>query len=273
MIIFKHPAEIMLSPKPASRIVFCHLRLTASLLLVFLIFTLAANAQSVGAVEYKSQEVSEVDGIPVLIKHLPDWRVAQPHATFATDPEKLRDALGDRAILNDIDFSVGTEAVTAQYDAGKLLIIEYTSPQGSVEADRLFNERLSGMNDPSTVYRRIGNYNAFVFDTADVAAANALLDQVKYEKEIHWLGDNPFRITAERAFVLTTADLFLSTVMIIVIGIGLSIFGGIVAGYAFFYAREHKRAQFAAFSDAGGMTRLNLDGYTPDILPERLLKD
>jgi hypothetical protein len=73
--------------------------------------------------------------------------------------------------------------------------------------------------------------------------------------------------------VLTTADLFLSTVMIIVIGICLSIFGGIIAGYIFYYAREHKRAQFATFSDAGGMTRLNLDGYTPDILPERLLKD
>jgi hypothetical protein len=27
------------------------------------------------------------------------------------------------------------------------------------------------------------------------------------------------------------------------------------------------------FTDAGGMTRLNLDGFTPDIIPDRLLKD
>ena len=246
---------------------------TAPLLLLFHIFTLVSMAQAVGAVEYKSQEVSEVDGIPVLIKHLPDWEAVKGSTTFATEREKLKDALGERPVLSDIDFSVGTEAVTAQYDAGRLLIIEYTSPQASVEADSIFTARLSETNDPSIIYRRIGNYNAFVFDAPDPAAANALLDQVKYEKEIHWLGDNPFHISAERAFVLTTADLFLSTVMVIVIGIGLSIFGGIIAGYVYFYAREHKRAQFAAFSDAGGMTRLNLDGYTPDILPERMLED
>lgn len=244
-----------------------------SFLLLFLTLTIVSSAQPVGAVEYKSQEVSEVDGIPVLIKHLPDWEAAQPRVTFATNLETLKWVLGDRAILNDIDFTAGTEAVSAPYDAGRLLIIEYTSPQASVEADNLFTARLYESGDPTTVYRRIGNYNVFVFDAADPAAANALLDQIKYEKEIHWLGDNPFRITAERAFVLTTADLFLSTVMVIVIGIVLSIFGGVIAGYVFYYLREHKRAQLATFSDAGGMTRLNLDGYTPDIIPERLLKD
>ena len=263
----------MLFIKPALRTFFAYFAFALPCLLVFLTFSLSATGQSVGAVEYKSQEVSEVDGIPVLIKHLPGWETAQKRATFATDLEKLKDALGERPILQDIDFAVGTEAVTAPYDAGRLLIVEYTSPQGSVEADTLFTARLNRANDPSTVYRRIGNYNAFVFDVTDPGAANALLDEVKYEKEIHWLGDNPFHISAERAFVLSTADLFVSTVMIIVIGIGLSIFGGIIAGYAFFYAREHKRSQFATFSDAGGMTRLNLDGYTPDIVPERLLKD
>ncbi len=273
MIKFKHPAQIMLKIKLVQRTFSGSLTLFASFLLLFLTFTIVTNAQPVGAVEYKSQEVSEVDGIPVLIKHLPDWEAARPSATFATNVDELKNALGDRAILNDIDFTAGTEAVTAPYDAGRLLIIEYTSPQASVEADNLFTARLYESGDSSTVYRRIGNYNVFVFDVTDYTAANALIDQVKYEKQIHWLGDNPFRISAERAFVLTTSDLFLSTVMVIVIGIGLSLVGGVIAGYIFFYLREQKRSQLTTFSDAGGMTRLNLDGFTPDIIPEKLLKD
>jgi hypothetical protein len=260
-------------PAPIQPTSSSYLTRTLSLILVAIICSLPAISQSVGAVEYKSQEVSEVDGLPVLLKHLPDWESARERATFATNSEKLKDALGQRPYLDEIDFTAGTEAVTAPYDAGKLLIIEYSSAQASIEADALFTARVNELGDSSTVYRRIGNYNVFVFDAVGPAAANALIDQVKYEKQIHWLGDNPFHISAERAFVLTTADLFLSTVMVIVIGIGLSIFGGIVAGYLFYHIREQRRSQFATFSDAGGMTRLNLDGYTPDIAPERLLKD
>lgn len=229
-----------------------------------------ASAQSNTTPKYKSQEISEIDGIPVLLKHLPDWENVRERAVFATDGETLKTALGERSVLTAIDFAVGTEAVTAQYDAGKLLIIEYTSPQGSIDADTKFNEILS--NDVgSTVYRRIGNYNAFVFDASDEDAANALLDQVKYEKQIQWLGDNPFIISAERAFVLTTSDIFMSTVIVIVIGIGISIVSGLIAGFIYFQTRERRRAAMTAFTDAGGMTRLNLDGFTPEIQPNKLL--
>ena len=229
-----------------------------------------ASAQSNTMPKYKSQEVSESDGVPVLLKHLPDWEIVRERAVFATDGETLKTALGDRAVLGIIDFAAGTEAVTAQYDAGKLLIIEYTSPQASIDADTKFTEILATEND-ATVYRRIGNYNAFVLDVTDETGANALLDQVKYEKQVQWLGDNPFRISAERAFVLTTADIFLSTVLVIVIGIGISIIGGLIVGIVYFQTRERRRAALTSFTDAGGMTRLNLDGFTPDIQPERLL--
>lgn len=238
-----------------------------SVLTFLTVISLPAAAQGVGAVEYKSQEVSEVDGIPVLIKHLPEWESLREQTTFATTIPELKNALGDRPILDLIDFSAGTEAVTAPYPAGKLLIIEYTSPQGSVSADNLFTAWLSEYGDRTTAYRRIGNYNAFVFDTNDSTAANSLLDQVKYEKQIHWLGDNPFRISAERAFVITTADIFLSTVIVIIMGMAFAIVCGIAAGFIFFNFRERKRARFTTFSDAGGMTRLNLDGYTPEIIP------
>jgi hypothetical protein len=215
--------------------------------------------------------VSESDGIPVLIKHLPEWESVRGQTTFAADANTLRAALGGRPVLDQIDFAGGTEAVTATYPAGRLLIVEFTSPQASIDADDHIRAALAG--DPSTVYRRIGNYNAFVFDATDAAAANALLDQVKYEKTVQWLGRNPYQISAERAFVIGTTDLFISTVLIVVMGIGFSLVAGLFTGYLFFLLREKRRSRLAAFTDAGGMTRLNLDGFTPDIMPKGFLND
>jgi len=235
--------------------------------LLIAVMTVSGIAQTAATPKYKSQELSEVDGVPVLVKHLPDWESHKDSTVFAAKPGELETALGQRPILAQIDFTAGTEAVTAQYPAGRLLIVEYTSPQASVEADQLFSQ----LADDTMVYRRIGNYNAFVLDVSDRNSANALLDSVKYEKNIQWLGNNPFRISAERAFAITTADIFMSTLIVILIGIGLSIVGGIAAGFIFFAARERHRRSMPTFSDAGGMIRLNLDGLTPDIMPDRML--
>lgn len=241
-----------------------------SLLLTSLL-TLSATGQANRSIPYKASEVSENDGLPVLFRHLPDWETVRGQSRFATNAADLKGVLGDRPVIDLIDFSIGAEAVTAQYPAGKLLIVEFATPQASIESDADFTAKLAETNDASTVYRRIGNYNAFVFDAADPAAANALLDQVKYEKHVQWLGKNPFLVTPERAFVLQTSDLFLSTVLVILIGIGFSIVGGILVGLLFFRVRNQRRAAMPTFTDAGGMTRLNLDGFTPDIAEPRLL--
>lgn len=239
------------------------------------VITAAATgyAQATPTPAYQSQEVSEADGIPVLIKHLPEWEKVRNTTAFAKDPAELKAALGEMPILDLIDFTAGTEAVSAVYPTGRLLIVEFTSPQGSVDADTKIVESLAAANDGKTAYRRIGNYNVFVFGANDITAANTLIDQVKYEKNIQWLGDNPFRITAERAFILTTSDIFLSTVLVIVLGIAFAIVGGSITGFVYFQMRERRRAAMSTYTDAGGMTRLNLDGFTPDMLPERLLKD
>lgn len=245
----------------------------AAAVFMTLVFSLTALAQNVGSIPYKSQEVSEVDGIPVLVKHLPDWENRRQTTIFVTSSAELKLALGDRSLLDLIDFTFGTEAVTAPYNEGKLLIVEYASPQSSVEADARLAAAIAASDDGKTFNQRIGNYNVVVFDAIGGSAAKALIEQVKYEKQITWLGKNPFAISAERAFVITTADIFLSTLMVIVGGIVLSIFVGLLVGYFFFYFRDGKRSQMYAYTDAGGMTRLNLDGFTPDITPDRLLGD
>lgn len=249
-------------------------KVSISICAVFMLIS-GVLAQSSSVPPIKSREVSDADGIPVLIKHLPDWENAQNRATYILNQNDLRSALGSREVFGLIEFESGTEAVTADYDAGKLLLIEYMTPQASIDADGKINRSLaeSGQNQ-SVVYRRIGNYNVFVFEATDPAAANALLDQIKYEKNVHWLGEDPFLLKrAERALVVGLSELFVATTLTIVSGLGFSIVAGIIVGIIYFRFREQKRAAMETFSDAGGMTRLNLDGFTPPIASERLLKD
>ena len=245
------------------------------LLLICVILPVAGGsyAQEGSAPPIKSQEVSDSDGIPVLIKHLPDWENTQSRAVYILNQTDLRNALGERDVLKLINFESGTEAVTAAYGQGKLLLVEFTTPQASIDADEKIKQKIAeSSQNPPIFYRRIGNYNAFVFDTSDESAAINLFDQIKYEKNVQWLGEDPFLLKrAERALVRGLSELFVATTLAIVGGLGLSVLAGIIVGIIFFRIREQKRAAMEAFSDAGGMTRLNLDGFTPQIAPDRLL--
>mgnify|MGYP007022285122 CR=1 FL=1 len=123
-------------------------------------------------------------------------------------------------------------------------------------------------------FRRVGNYEVFVFDAGSEAAANELIDQVKYEKTVQWLGEDPYLYErAERAYVQLFSNVFLTTMFSIIIGLSASVCIGLALGTYVFYLRKQKQDSMTAFSDAGGMTRLNLDGLTPDIPVDRLLKD
>jgi len=245
-------------------------------ILVCLVLSVAIEgfAQEKSAPPLRSREVSDSDGIPVLIKHLPDWENARTRAVYILNQNDLRNALGERQVLGLIDFQSGTEAVTAAYGQEKLLIVEFTTPQASVDADEKVKQKLAETpQNPPIFYRRIGNYNAFVFDSNDEAAANILFDQIKYQKNVQWLATDPFSLKrAERAFIKSTSDLFLATTWTIVGGIGLAVLAGIVVGLVFFYFQRQKRSAMETFSDAGGMTRLNLDGFTPQAAPDRLLQ-
>ena len=81
--------------------------------------------------QINSQEIDESDGIPVLTKHLPDWENTRNRATYILNADDLRKSLGERAVFDLIDFKGGTEAVTAPYDSGKLLIVEFNSTEAT----------------------------------------------------------------------------------------------------------------------------------------------
>lgn len=239
-----------------------------SVLIFIFLFSTNIFAQKVAQPEAE-------DLTPPILRHLPDWEKVQNQAVYVKDAAALQKAIGNRPISDLIDFAGGTEAATANYEAGKLLILEYGTPQFSIDADAAFRQRLTeNPPNPPIYFRRIGNYEVFVFDGADEASANALIDQVKYEKSVQWLGQDPFLFRrAERAYLEKTSNVFVSTIISIVLGLGAAALLGIAAGLIVFYMRKQKRASMQTFSDAGGMVRLNLDELTPDILPDRLLKD
>ena len=242
--------------------------------LIFVLFFMFSLVLNISA-QIQSQEISEKEGIPVIIKHLPDWENARNRATFITNSDDLRKNLGERPIFEQIEFIGGTEAVAAPYPEGNLLIVEYTTPQASVDTDNKVKARLAELGqNPPIFYRRIGNYNVFLFDGTDESAAGALFDQIKYQKTVRWLGQDPTLLQrAERAFIQGTSSLFITTVLIIVSGFGIAITTGVLVGFIFFYVREQKRRNMGKFSDAGGMTRLNLDDFTPEVAPDRLLEE
>ena len=215
--------------------------------------------------------------IPVLVKHLPDWETAKSRSTYAISLHALESAAGQQPIFEAVNFAEGEEAVTATYDRSRLVIIEYPTPQIAQTSDERINERIkqlreSGQSVPSG-YRRVGNYSVFVFNAPDETAAAKLIDNVKYEQSIQWLGENPLAWKrAEKQHTREAVSLILGIAKTIGFFVALCLGGGgIVGGIAYLHRRAQQRAAAESYSDAGGMLRLNLDEMTPETDPSRLL--
>ncbi|HEX8920945.1 MAG TPA: DUF6599 family protein, partial [Pyrinomonadaceae bacterium] len=215
--------------------------------------------------------------IPVLVKHLPEWETAQDRAIYATSLQGLQKAAGLQPIFLAINFEEGAEAVTAAYDASRLVIVEYPTPQIAANADarlagRLQELRAQGQSVPSA-YRRVGNYSVFVFDAPNETAAAQLIDRVKWEQKIQWLGENPLLwARAEKQHTKEAVSLILGIAKTIGFFVVLCLGGGAVFGGIFFLMRRARRLAVAeSYSDAGGMLRLNIDETPQQADPARLL--
>jgi hypothetical protein len=214
--------------------------------------------------------------IPVLIKHLPDAGNTSKTAIYSVSLENIKEAVAlggpqrasngqSQPVLDVLDFDGGTEAVAANYGQSQLVIVEFTTPQFSVDNDSRIWTRIAELkskNEPTpTAYRRVGNYSVFVFNAADDKTANGLIDQVKYEQVVQWLGDDPHLADRlQRYLTQTSAGVLVAVLkssgLSLVLCLGI---GGLVGALLF----RHRRAQrAAAFSDAGGSIRLNLDELT-----------
>ena len=215
------------------------------------------------------------DDIPVLVRHLPYWQTSQPWAHYVVTPNALKQDVPGQPILNEVSFEGGTEAVSASYGPSHLVIIEFTTPQLAGDNDRRIAAKIqelrqTGQPVPSA-YRRVGNYSVFVFNAPDEKTATLLIDQVKYEQVVQWLGENPYWFEkAQRLYAGTTAGVLIAVLQ----SSGLSILmclaiGGVLG--AILFQRRRKSQNSAGYSDAGGMVRLNIDDMTAESDPGNLL--
>jgi hypothetical protein len=212
---------------------------------------------------------------PVLLMHLPDWEKKSAEGVgYAVTLRALQAAAGNRPVLEVLsqDFEDGTtEAVTAKYGDARLVVVEFATPQHSVEGDARINERIAQLRaagQPApTQYRREGNYSVFVFDAPDAAAAEQLISGVKYEKDVRWLGRNPHADEiAARHYTQTMGSMLLTTIItagaaiLACLGVG-GLIGGVI-----FLRRRAQSTEREVFSDAGGMLRLELEDLnTPSV--------
>lgn len=216
--------------------------------------------------------------IPVLIQHLPLPEEAHKTAVFLRSFSDLDKLELNQPVLSAVQSGGNADAALATYAPSKVLIIEFHTPQLAADNDRRIIARIQELwrlGQPApTAYRRVGNYSVFVFDAPDEQTAKQLIDQVKYEQVVQWLGDNPNILKeAEKRYVNTTLGVLVAVLKasgyaaLLCLGMG-----GLIGGLLFSYRRAQQK-DVTAFSDAGGMLRLNLDEMTAETNPSRLLRE
>jgi len=218
-----------------------------------------------------SDTLDKGDGeIPVLIKHLPNPDEAQKNAVFLNSFSTLSSLPFQQPVFSAVQADGNADAAFATLGSSKVLLVEFNTPQLATDNDQRIIARIHelwNLGQPApTAYRRVGNYSVFVFDAPDAQTANQLIDQVKYEQVVSWLGNNPNILRdAQERYVNTTLGVLVAVLKasgyaaLACLGIG-----GLIGGLLFSYRRSQQKA-VTAYSDAGGMLRLNLDEMSADL--------
>jgi hypothetical protein len=234
-----------------------------SVLSLLALCAVGASAQS--QPENPGSGAGEAGGPPILVMHLPDWeKKGAGEYVYATSLTALQKAAGNQPALDAFEFDSGVEAVTAKYEAGRLVIVEFPTPQHSVDADAAIKRRIeelkAGGKPSPSLYSRVGNYSVFVFDAPDFAAAEGLASQVRYEKDVRWLGHNPHaEEKAIRAYTSTMGGVIMTTLITTGLAILLCLGVGGAIGALVFLRRRSQQSEQEVYTDAGGMVRLNIE--------------
>jgi hypothetical protein len=216
--------------------------------------------------------------IPALIRHLPNPEEAQKNAVYLHNFFDLSLLNAQQPMLQVVDALRNADAVAASYGPSKLVIVEFNTPQQATDNDKKIIAAIQDLwkqgRPAPTAYRRVGNYSVFVFDAPDEQTARQLIDQVQYEQVVQWLGENPYIYKeAEKRYINTTLGVLVAVIKasgyVLLLCLGL---GGMLGGLLFSYRRAQQKG-LEAFSDAGGMLRLNLDDLTAESNPSRLLRE
>lgn len=228
----------------------------------------ADTSNLIALAKYLSEPLDQGDAeIPVLIKHLPNLDEAQKTAVFVSSFDTL-DRLLQHPVLTAVKGDGNADAAIASFGPSQVVLVEFNTPQLASENDKRIVARIQELwklGQPApTAYKRVGNYSVFVFDAPDDQTAKQLIDQVHYEQVVSWLGENPNILRrAQERYIDTTLGVLVTVLKASGYAlVGCLGIGGLIGGLLFGYRRSQQKA--TAYSDAGGMMRLNLDEMTAD---------
>jgi hypothetical protein len=187
-----------------------------------------------------------------------------------------------------VGFNAGAEVTTADYRSGdgqmNLIIVEYYTPQsasdGHARIQDHFNARPQTEKDRLAL-KRIGNYVVVMSNINDMPAAQNIIGQIKYQKEIYWAGtkftDIPLEYRPPDPLAAVEYTQTVKTLVRSFYWTGIAILSALIlggaAGFTLFQWKRYRRRKLgldSAFSDAGGSLRLNLDDY---LLPDNRSDD
>jgi hypothetical protein len=217
------------------------------------------------------------EDLPLLPSYLPAQSKVPDSEKYLVGPVAVG-LMAELADLKDlIDFTGGTHAAVAEYENGggrmKVLLVEYQTPQLAADGHARFSAHLNALGPEARarrVLKRTGNYVIEAVNVADAAAAQALVEQVKYMVKVHWEGEKlnaipwefrPPDPVALNEVVQTGRLLYAIFYWIAVLMVGTLVLGMVTGGAVFYWRRRRfRRAEvYNAFSDAGGMVCLNLE--------------
>jgi uncharacterized protein DUF6599 len=222
----------------------------------------------------------ELSSLPM---HLPETDKIAESEKYIVGPAALARLKNFGDLKDVVSFNAGAEVATADYRSGSgqmnLIIVEYYSPQVARDGEgRIrdhFNALPQGEKD-RLIIKRVGNYVVIMSNIQDMPAAQNIVGQIKYQKEIYWAGrkftdipleyrpPDPLAVEEYTRTVKTMIRSFYWTGIVLLSALLL----GFTAGFSLFQLKRYRRRKLGlenVFSDAGGSLRLNLDDY---LLPD-----
>ncbi|MBX7219546.1 MAG: hypothetical protein K1Y36_06345 [Blastocatellia bacterium] len=216
--------------------------------------------------------------IPFVVRHLPLDRM---------DPTTLHCAFGtigagiQAAPYNYSEFPLtdGAQLAWADYIPGsafaRLAMCEYPTPQASIEAFKQVEanwNQLPPQERSARLVKRVGNFVVQAYGVTSPARTSEIIEGVKYDYVVQWLGPRPLRSGLDQTTeIRKTGAMLVSIFQLIMMGGVVMGIVGMAAGFGYFYWRRQS-SRATAFSDAGGMMRLNLNDNFVLPAPVKLLE-
>lgn len=231
----------------------------------------------------KPNLISGEGRLPSLPSRLPEQGKIAESEKYIVGPAALTKLKSFGDLKGAINFGVGVEVVTADYHSGggqmSLIIVEYYTPQSASDGHAKFQSHFNALPQDEKdrrILKRIGNYVVEMVNIQDMPAAQNVIDRIKYEASVYWVGrklsDIPLEFRPPDPVALEEARRTTQVLLRSFYWMGAMILSafilGLAAGAALFWWNRYRRRKLGLdnlFSDAGGTVRLNLDDY---LLPE-----